>query len=199
MTTLSWPPAKIVSEKKRLVVDAHAGQQRVREQEARGRGRIDEGELLAAQLLDAVDARVGPHDDLRAVGLAALAQRGEDDLGAVLVVRQHVGERRQPAHVDLVGAHRLDDRGVRRRHRDLEVQIGGRCEQLGQRLTRGEHLLRVGRGHERHVDRVAGRALLVARRHWRRGRLGDSGRGRAGRCGWPLATAAGDAAGECGR
>jgi len=53
--------------------------------------------FFTAQLLDAVDSRVGADDDLRAIRLAPLAQRRQDDLRAVLVVRQHVGERRKPA------------------------------------------------------------------------------------------------------
>src|SRR5207248_1810789 len=75
--------------KERLVIDAHV-RERVawKEKSRRGSG-IDKRELLAPELLDRIDARVGAYDELRTVGLTALSKRREQHLGAVLVVRQN--------------------------------------------------------------------------------------------------------------
>src|SRR5690606_10542133 len=47
--------------------------------------RIDEGDGLAAELLEGRDAAVATHVELRAVRGGALAHGGQDDLGAVVV------------------------------------------------------------------------------------------------------------------
>src|SRR5207249_5033394 len=125
----------------RFVVQAHVREQRVREQEPRGRSGVDKRELLAAQLVDAVDARIGANDDLRPITLAALTYGCQDDLTTILIMRQHVSKRRQPANVDLSRTHGFDHRDIRGWHGYFEVQVGRSRQQIRQRLSGGKDLL----------------------------------------------------------
>src|SRR5690606_4695118 len=84
----------------------------VRELVAGGGAGVDPGDGLAPQLFELGNAAVTAHVELRAVGGAALAYGGHNDLGAVGIHRLHESGGPEHADVDPAGTHGFDEADV---------------------------------------------------------------------------------------
>ena len=80
-----------------------------RNQVTRSRSLVAEGKGSALEIGDAVDAgiRMGDHD--REILGLAVVEDGRDDLGARLVVREHVAPRSHQGHVGFTVGERLGE------------------------------------------------------------------------------------------
>ena len=88
---------------------------------AGGRQRIAEGKGPVAQVAQRSNPAVRVGNDRGVVVGQSLAMGLQDHLDVGLVLRQHIGSRTEKGDVQLIGAQRLDDPGVVRRHKGLDL------------------------------------------------------------------------------
>jgi hypothetical protein len=116
-------------------LDAALREQAAGQDEAGGRRGVNVGELPSGQVLQRLDATVGPGDDLPAIGgllaeHAAGDRKQRLDVIALDVPGQHVGKGVEGGEVGPLGAERLDHRDVAGGNRRLHVKAGIRAVEL---------------------------------------------------------------------
>ena len=150
-----------------------------REEMARGRGGIGEGEGAALEVGDRLQRRSRRRDDARPIDrrLAVRLGIGGDRLGLGDLMRQHVAERSELARLELTGPHRLDLGVVARGDQHLHLAAELLADQLGDMVV-DRHQLR--RGIERLDPEPHGAAVRAIGGVRREGRRRQSGERRHG-------------------